>query len=106
MILRFERDILFRSCRELERERKGLEANEKKIIADMKKDAKEGECHARAQPFCPALMIARRQNSPRQNSRQISYNHPQLDSKVLHHGLSAAGARPATHINGVNCCND
>jgi hypothetical protein len=32
-----------RSCRELERERRGLEANEKKIIVDMKKDAKEGE---------------------------------------------------------------
>ena len=32
-----------RSCRDLERERRGLEANEKKIIVEMKKDAKEGE---------------------------------------------------------------
>jgi hypothetical protein len=32
-----------RSCRELERERNSLVAQEKKIIAEMKKYAKEGE---------------------------------------------------------------
>ena len=68
VILRFERDILFRSCRELERERKGLEANEKKIIADMKKDAKEGECNARVWPFCPALMNCAQAKSPSSDS--------------------------------------
>jgi charged multivesicular body protein 2A len=41
-------DRFCRSCRELERERKGLEANEKKIIAEMKKDAKEGQSRAAA----------------------------------------------------------
>lgn len=43
---------MFRSCRELERERRGLEAQEKKTIADMKKDAKEGEDNSRACAFC------------------------------------------------------
>ena len=98
-----------RSCRELERERKQLEGNEKTIVADMKKYAKEGECYAPLLCFpshSEFSLFCHRPNVSGSHSSQVSHKQPQQRSKILYNGRAVAGLGLATHHYGFDICND
>ena len=99
----------FRSCRELERERKQLEGNEKTIVADMKKYAKEGECCAPllcSSSHSEFYLLCHRPNDSGSHSSQVSHKQPQQRSKILYNGRAVAGLGLATHHYGFDICND